>query len=160
MELYIDTMINDKHTSFSLSTDNILPNAIIFPQNKTLDFKKISNISIIENIIVIVECDLNFNPVTDQTMLRKKNNISAIDWEGNYLWNISDIVGPLKIPFMSGNLWSKSQFDEFLNGSLYKYSTKSSEYTQGHSIYICNTVSCGYIIDLNDKKILYTYPCK
>lgn len=72
MELYIDTMINDKHTSFSLSTDNILPNAIIFPQNKTLDFKKISNISIIENIIVIVECDLNFNPVTDQTMLRKK----------------------------------------------------------------------------------------
>lgn len=61
---------------------------------------------------------------------------------------------------MSGNLWSKSQFDEFLNGSLYKYSTKSSEYTQGHSIYICNTVSCGYIIDLNDKKILYTYPCK
>lgn len=160
MGLYIDIMLNDKSTSFSLPLDS-LPNSINLNLNKNIEINKIQEISVSENIIIIIRSTPYLSLDTDDDSLFANNTIDAFDWEGNHLWNISDIVGILKVPFLGGYLWTSSQFEKFVNDDdTAKYCQKISEYTQGHSVYAAISDGRGYVIDLDDRKVLYTYPCK
>ena len=70
---------------------------------KNLSFKStvlqnVYEISITEDFIILT---------TESNNETIKNNIDAYDWNGNHLWNISDIVGDLKIPYFGGTVTTK-----------------------------------------------------
>lgn len=150
----IEILINDKYSSFELDSEN-LPKDLDFLLKKA-DIGKISSVSITDNIILVLNGDVDFC----STKIRSKNNINAFDRQGNLKWNISDIVGSLKVPFMGGRLWTRAKYQEFLDSDICKYSTKINHYIDGHLLYTCYTDPKGYIIDLVDNKVLWEYPCR
>lgn len=160
MDPRIEILMNNKCFSFSLDTNNVLPKGFCVSNYKKININKLSQISITEKNIITVKADLDFTPTTVHTPLRTQNNIDAYDWDGNHLWNISEIVGALKIPFMGGYLWTDSFYKETLTRDLLRDINEISNYIEGHILYSAITDRKGYVIDLDDRKVICTYPVR
>ncbi len=94
---------NDKVFRFEIESDDLYTiHCLTKTPIQTLD--KIYQICIAENIVIITTEDRGFrNGAThvsyEEIGERRENNILAYDWQGNFLWNIGEIVGDIKMPF-------------------------------------------------------------
>lgn len=116
----------------------------------------IINISVTESIIIIVTEDPDFRNCLNQVDFVKpynikKNNINAYDWDGNYLWNISDIVGEVNMAFSGGCVSSISKLSNYYGFDQQKYNADSE-------IYVCTAGGRMYVIDLKEKKVVQILP--
>lgn len=150
MYLEANIVINDKKFSFDIDV-NAWPRWLCFLNGKNIKIDNMRQISVTENIVIItVGSKLDFRDITDETPLRVKNNMDAFDWKGNHLWNISDIVGPLKKQFMGGCFWTNDDYNEYATGG-------KRNYIDGHPLYAAITDGRGYLIDIKDRKVIHTF---
>ncbi|MBO5019531.1 MAG: hypothetical protein J6D52_02580, partial [Clostridia bacterium] len=101
----INVLINGEILTLSINTD--ITKRVGFNKEIIRLEDDIINISITRNIVIIVTEDPDFrNDLNQVDFVKpykiKKNNINAYDWEGHYLWNISDIVGEIDMAFSGG----------------------------------------------------------
>lgn len=150
----INILINGEILTLSINTDII----------KRIGFNKeilqleddIINISVTGNIAIIVTEDPDFRNGLNQVDFVKpykikKNNINAYDWDGNYLWNISDIVGEIDMAFSGGCVSSINKLSNHYGFDQLKYSANSE-------IYTCVAGGKMYVIDLKGKKVIQILP--
>ncbi len=78
-------------------------NDFIFSQKHVQSLDKIWKILIAKDIVVIKTEDRDFRNGAQFAPIEKddrsENNICAYDWDGNFLWNIGQIVGDIKLQF-------------------------------------------------------------
>lgn len=116
----------------------------------------IINISVTSNMVIIATEDPDFRNGLNQVDFVKackikKNNINAYDWDGNYLWNISDIVGEIDMAFFGGCVSSINKLSNHYGFDQLKYSADSE-------IYTCVAGGKMYVIDLKRKKVIQILP--
>lgn len=150
----MNILINGEILTLSINTNTI----------KQVGFNKeilqleddIIDISVARNIVIIVTEDSDFRNCLNQVDFVKpykikKNNINAYDWDGNYLWNISDIVGEIDMAFSGGCVASTNKLSTHYGFDRLKYSADSE-------IYTCVAGGKMYVIDLKGKKVIQILP--
>ena len=101
----------------------------------------ITEITIGENIVIVHQ----------DAYYEGGDNINAYDWQGNYLWNIADIVG------IKGQKYSNStiiSFEELKENLEFDSKKEPEKYQQGHTLCFCTCEGNAYVIDLHDKQVL------
>lgn len=116
----------------------------------------IIGISVTESMVIVVTEDPDFrNGATHAEVVKpykiKKNNINAYDWDGNHLWNISDIVGEINMTFYGGNVSTVSNLSNCYGFDQQKYNAESE-------LYVCHAGGRLYVIDLKEKKVVQILP--
>lgn len=107
--------------------------------------EKVYEISITKDIVIITT-----EYATQDESGFATDNINAYDWDGNFLWNIADIVGDLKVPYFGGTVTTKElmrahhDFDE-------------SCCDDSCELFCCSAGNRLYLIDLNDKKTVQVF---
>ena len=114
----------------------------------------INSVSVTGNMVIVVTEDPDFrNGATNVNFVKpyniKKNNINAYDWDGNYLWNISDIVGEINMVFSAGCVSSLSELSNH-------YGFDQRKYNADLEIFVCTAGGKLYVIDLKEKKVIQT----
>ncbi len=115
---------------------------------ETLD--KIWQICILEDIIVIKTEDRDFRNGCQSAPFikdeRVENNIMAYDWKGNFLWNIGEIVGDIKMSFSNVRRISKKEAEDYYGVTIPQESNVLIE---------CIALGFAFIIDVTHRKMLY-----
>lgn len=146
----INVLINGEILTLSINTD--ITKRVGFNKEIIRLEDDIINISITRNIVIIVTEDPDFrNDLNQVDFVKpykiKKNNINAYDWEGHYLWNISDIVGEIDMAFSGGCISSINKLSN-------QYGFDQLKYNDDSEIYTCVAGGEMYIIDLKEKKVI------
>lgn len=146
------------HKVLTVSGDIKAVKQLSFLQNKIDSPDNICEISITSKLVIITteHPDLRDGalqaPIWSDTPWMQ-NNINAYDWEGNHLWNISDIVGPLHLTFYGGSpACSKDVFKKYRG-----YLESAFEGTEGHELFSCVAGGFLYVIDLETRKVLQVF---
>lgn len=147
-------LISGEVLTLSINTDTI----------KQVGFNKeilqlengIINISVTGSMIIIVTEDADSCNGSNRVDFVKpynikKNNINAYDWDGNHLWNISDIVGEINMAFSGGCVSSISKLSNHYGFDQLKYNADSE-------IYVCTAGGKMYVIDLKGEKVIQILP--
>ena len=119
---------------------------------KSLDC--IYEISIAENIVIITTEEPAFrngDKMSCEYEECSRECIKAYDWNGNFLWSIDDIIKDIRVPIYGGNLFSVDMLK-----------SECPEINVDESHLFFNVCAAGkrYVVDLTDKKVLYTKPAK
>lgn len=78
----------------------------------------------------------------------ENNNINAYDFDGNFLWNISEIVGEMHWYFYGGCIHSKKTLCQ-------EYSIDDSlDINENHEFFTCCTDAKTYVIDITEKTVV------
>ena len=147
--LRIEILINDKITAIDATSTDI---ANLCIDKKIIEHPDpIYHVSITsEFIIVLAESAAFRNGVKTsptETVNKYPNTINAYDWNGNLIWNITDIVGDIQSRMVGGCLYT----DDMLEKSNCK------TWVKGHDHYACaDWVGRSYWIDLCDKRVIHT----
>lgn len=101
MDIQISVLIDKKAAFFSVSDTQI--NRIGF-YKRVLELPgQITDISIAKNLFIVTTRDPNSRGCKAGERPAEPdysaNNITAYDWDGNFLWNIAEIVGDIGISF-------------------------------------------------------------
>jgi len=152
----INILINGK--VLTLAFNSGIVKQLVFNKDILQSEDRIISVSVAENQVIIVTEDPGFrNGATNVDSVKpyniKENNINAYDWNGNYLWNISEIVGEINMTFFGGCVSSISALCEHLEFDKQKYS-------EDLEIYTCTAGGKTYVIDLKDKKVIQTLSAK
>ncbi|MDL2287437.1 hypothetical protein LJB90_02605 [Eubacteriales bacterium OttesenSCG-928-G02] len=150
----IETVVNqNKKISFEIESNGLYSINIAGLPINTLD--RISEICIVEDILIIRTEDRDFRNGTLFAPFikneRKKNNIYAFNWHSDFLWNIADIVGDIKMSFSSISHISKEKAESEFEVTI----------PEGTSI-LFRAIAGGFtfIIDVVNKNLLYKIPGK
>lgn len=148
--IYIEVATNpDKKFICEIESEGIYKiNCLYGPIIETPD--KIYQICITSDFLIVLTEDRDFRNgaltapfIKDE---RRENTISVYDWKGAFLWNISEAVGDIKMPFTSVSCLSKIEAEKEFGITLpdrIDYALK------------CNAWGCIFIVDVKNKKLLY-----
>ena len=149
MPCSINFIKNNKRICLELNPDEIKKVLCFKTQIETED--AINTISVAEKQIIVCTY-LPKSAVGKPFWLDEpieNNNINAYDFNGNFLWNISDIVGKTHWYFYGGCIHSKTTLCQ-------EYSIDVSlDINENHEFFTCSTEGRTYVIDLNEKKVIY-----
>ncbi len=142
---------NDNVFLFEIESDDLYTiNCLTKTPIQTLD--KIHQICIAENIVIIKTEDRVFrNGAThvsyEEIGERRENNILAYDWQGNFLWNIGEIVGDIKMPVFGFSAVQHQVAQEECGTPL----------PEGCGLLLyCFAGNCRYLIDATHRTVLAT----
>ena len=112
---------------------------------------RIYNISFTKNMVILLTASPKFrntpapNPeyVPDYSAY---NYVNAYDYNGNYLWNIAEIIGDVGTGICDGYVCS----------SKYLLEDSKEKYIEGHELFVCwDCYGMRYLIDLDEKRVLH-----
>ena len=110
---------------------------------------RVYEFSITSKLVIVTASDRDFRNGAKTAPWKKDdrriNNINAYDWDGNVLWNIGDIVGDIKTPFLGGWVTTKEILQE--GGT-------EVECPASHDLFMCFADARRYIIDLEERKVV------
>ena len=144
----VETCIDGTKHCFEIESDAWKLN---FPSGILLDTPdKITQICISKERIVIRTEDPDFRngnmlaPILKES--RRINNINAYDHNGVHQWNIGDLVGDIHMQFDYVTHITAAEAKQLYGVKIHK--TK-------HQLYSCIAEGFVYLIDANDKRLLY-----
>ncbi|MBQ9761749.1 MAG: hypothetical protein IJV82_01580 [Oscillospiraceae bacterium] len=74
------------------------------------------------------------------------NYVNAYDYNGNHLWNISQIIGDVGSGISGGHICSTD----------YLLEESKDSYVEGHELFVCwDEYGMRYLIDLDEKKVIH-----
>ncbi len=146
----IHILINGKILTLAVNIDDI---KTLGCNVKKIEMKdSIISVSVADNIIIILSEDPEFRMGSKQIEFVKnsyieKNNITAYDWDGNVLWNISDIIGEINMSFSGGCVTTLENLSTYFGFDKKMYDANSK-------LYACTAGGKNYIIDLDKKTVV------
>lgn len=145
MSFNINALFNQK--LLNISTDNFAVNNLYLHSHMIESPENVYEISITKDFVIITTeyAVQSQNDINSTKILT--NNINAYDWDGNFLWNIADIVGDLKIPYFGGTVTTKDIMKKHFGFDELKYDDSCE-------LFCCSACNRLYIIDLNCRKLV------
>jgi len=129
----------------------LLEEKILHTYAETFPFKwlnsifseNIIDVSVTKNFVIVTTKYMN--PDTNKALT---NNIDAYDWDGNHLWNISDIIKDTDLSFWGGTVTTKKIVNEY--DKIDDFKCQNSE-----ELYCCTSFDNQiFTIDLTNKKVI------
>lgn len=105
--------------------------------------EKVYEISITKDIVIITT-----EYVTGEILT---NNINAYDWDGNFLWNIGDIVGDIKMAFDCVSCVFKKNAEKDLGIAISCETDILLECVAGGFIFIVDAINKKLLYKLSDR---------
>jgi hypothetical protein len=136
----------------NISADNIEVNNLCLCSHIIDSSENIYEISITKDFVIITTeyaVQSKSDTIKNATTINRifTNNINAYDWNGNHLWNIADIVGDLKIPYLGGSVTTKEIMKNHFGFDELKYDDSCE-------LFCCSACNYLYIIDLKCRKLV------
>ena len=157
MSFSIHVLINNSALTIT-SSDIKNVKSLALPKKIIDSLDDVYEISITDKLVILTTENPYFRDGAKQAPVYyekvwQQNNINAYDWDGNHLWNIADIVGPIHHCFYGGCVTTKELFREDFSESLY-------EEIGNHALYACTAGSILYVIDLETQRVIQTMQTK
>ena len=147
--LQIDMMINNKITTIDTDGKGITKLCVDKQVIESPD--RVYRISITSTLIIVLAESAAFRngvkSASKDTVNKYPNTINAYDWNGNLIWNITDIVGKINSHMVGGCLCT--------DDTLELWNCKTG--VKGHELYACyDWDGRRYLIDLSDRCLIQT----
>ena len=141
-------LLNDKRHIYEI--ENEKSNCVFLHGKKIESDRNIIEISVTDELCIITT-EYPLKRFDDYSC--DKSNIDAYDWNGNHMWNISEITGE-KTFFFGANL----NTIDFVN---YCKGVDISRCNKNHKFLLCQSLdSILYIIDLDERKVVHKLQSK
>ncbi len=142
MAVKVEIKFGDKRLSYETESDRLYQLVYVNKIVKLPD--QLRAILIIKDLIITQTEESK----SDFKLLSKKSasNIDAYNWNGEHLWNISDIIGEKKISFYDLRLTSAEELVK--DGVLESYSV------EGVDLLLCSAHESYFIIDPVNRKVV------
>lgn len=144
MSFQIHALINQK--LLTIAADSPAIPIVCLSKQVVARNEKAIGISITKDTVIITT-QYALESESKGKLLSITNNINAYDWNGNHLWNIADIIGDLKIPYLGGTVTTSDILKKYPGFDAQKYDTDCE-------LFSCSSADRLYIIDLNRQELI------